>query len=262
MDLLTIARPIEVLTLDAMKLCHDALVGLEWIHRHGYILGDVKPANIGIHHTSKGLRAVHLDVEGAKRVNPACELDPRAQTGTTSYMPPERFINGYGCLGDIWAMGVVFHEVTYGCHPWPMQGIPWQRKRSDRSENSDLNANITALRGEFDDKYNAAMDRMCADSLRADNTRTSRISQLIPQMLRHEWASPFDSEGEEWQQSWERIDVSEALGHDCWELLPDENEESDEDEDPAELAAGANTTMAAKSPSPEHPSKRVKLSRP
>lgn len=65
-------------------------------------------------------RAVPIDLGGAEHIPAAGgSLPPSPGAGgTVGYLSPERELEEYGLPSDIWAMGVVGYELSYGRHPW------------------------------------------------------------------------------------------------------------------------------------------------
>ena len=119
------------------------MLGLEFLHSHGWLHGDLKPGNIGFIGASS--RAVLLDLGTACYLEPGHLIEPTpGKKGTIRYQAPERELEGYEHSIDIWAIGVIGVELLYGHHPWHMERNPW------RQENEDL-------REEYCEKYEATM---------------------------------------------------------------------------------------------------------
>lgn len=107
---------------DRGRLIAGICEGLAHLHRSGWVHADLKPEN------------VLLGADGTVRLSDfglATELTGThgyaPPLGTLDYFPPERWRAPLGELGvrvrptaDIWALGVVIHEVfTSGCSPFP-----------------------------------------------------------------------------------------------------------------------------------------------
>lgn len=109
------------------KFFVEALRGVEFLHSHGWVHGDLKPRNIGIAYNPP--RAVLLDLGSAYRsdvyVAPSDSPQYR-QGGTVLYMTPEAEDNGMPA--DIWAMGIVGFQLTLGKHPWEL-AYPISRRK-------------------------------------------------------------------------------------------------------------------------------------
>jgi len=93
-------------------------------HRHGVVHRDLKSANVVI--TPEG-RAKVLDFGLAKRVNGGPETETVAQVttqpgvvvGTPAYMAPEVLAGAaVDSRSDVWALGVVLHEMAAGDRPF------------------------------------------------------------------------------------------------------------------------------------------------
>ena len=69
--------------------------------------------------------------------------------GTIWYLAPEREMQGYNHSVDIWAMGTMGYELSYGYVPWKFSLNPW-RPGEDYER----------LRPVFDRRYEEAMSSM------------------------------------------------------------------------------------------------------
>ena len=106
-------------------LGRDVLAGLNHLHRHGIIYGDLKPSNLLIDDngrlklSSLGLSRRLVEIDRT----PVDDL-PRDRRGTPCYMSPELFDNRPGCSGvhsfqsDMWALGCVMYECAVGRPPF------------------------------------------------------------------------------------------------------------------------------------------------
>ncbi|KAL8407616.1 hypothetical protein RB594_006442 [Gaeumannomyces avenae] len=152
------------------------------LHAHGYLHGDLKPPNIGLLGTPP--RPVLLDTGGAERLELGFTLKPTpGHGGTIGYIAPEREMEEYDHSVDIWSLGVIGYELTYGHHPWKLACNPWH---DDVKKSEDL-------RPAFHKKYQDAMDRLARDFQAATSTsmpsqRFLHLGLLLQQMLRFPWA--------------------------------------------------------------------------
>ncbi len=140
-------------------MLRDALEGLKIMHREHWIHGDLKPDNIGM--VGKPPRAVLLDFDSSRYCDPDSELPAEPGTeGTIGYLAPEREMGPHSAGPvDIWAMGVIGYQLTYGKHPWKFAVNPWCRR-----------GKLVGLRRDFLERYNHAMatlKRDCEDARRA-----------------------------------------------------------------------------------------------
>jgi non-specific serine/threonine protein kinase len=105
----------------------EIVAALEEAHGHGVVHGDLKPGNIMI--TRFGLKL--LDFGLARQLAPASVSDlscaPTEPTsgivaGTLPYMAPE-VLRGAPCDrgSDLWALGIVLHEIATGVRPFTGQ---------------------------------------------------------------------------------------------------------------------------------------------
>ena len=102
---------------EAVVMTNGILAGLDYLHRTGLIHRDLKPENV-------------LLQDGIPRFNDfglAGVIKTEPQTGTISgtprYMAPETFSGSYSASSDLWAVGVILHELLTGSHPFPTQDM-------------------------------------------------------------------------------------------------------------------------------------------
>ena len=109
------------------RIGHQLADALEHAHAHGIIHRDFKTANVMITADGRpkvldfGIALQLRSPEEATRTNTIG--DPNGRTaGTLAYMAPE-VLQGHGATArsDIWALGVVLHEMTSGRSPFERQ---------------------------------------------------------------------------------------------------------------------------------------------
>jgi tetratricopeptide (TPR) repeat protein len=116
---------------DAREIALQICAGLAQAHRQGVVHGDLKCGNIILTQSPEGgMRAVVTDF-GLASLKPAHDPGPGSPSGhggTRDYMAPELFTGGRASVAsDIYALGVVFHEMLTGKTPgWsaPPASIP------------------------------------------------------------------------------------------------------------------------------------------
>lgn len=141
------------MTIDAVRVFHDALLGVKALHDQDWLHGDLKPPNVGVIGTPP--RAVLLDVGHAARFKPGFTLCPTpGRGGSLNYIAPERERQGYDHAIDIWSLGVIGFELTYGRHPWRFARNPWRDDRKD----------CERLRPEFAKRYDEAIGMLIRDA--------------------------------------------------------------------------------------------------
>lgn len=115
---------------DVLDLARGLFAGLVDLHGHDTAHRDIKPENIALR-TADLSSPVILDLGLAKLLDRASITTYPWRGGTPSYMAPEQLRGERAKKGaDIWAVGVVLHEVyTGGEHPFYPRGF-----RSDRVE--------------------------------------------------------------------------------------------------------------------------------
>lgn len=103
------------------------LLGLKYIHDNGYAHRDLKPENILI---TKNNEIKYIDFGLAclqKCRQEACENTCTTQSGTVLYTPPEFYKGDYRITldtekaHDIWSLGVVMYELTFGKEKYPFE---------------------------------------------------------------------------------------------------------------------------------------------
>lgn len=116
------------MTMEAEIAFQDALVGLKFMHDGHWLHRDLKPTNTGL--VSSPLRSVLLDVGISAQIQPSVALRPEPGVqGTVGYLTFEFELEEYDHAIDIWAMGIILYELTYGDHPWKFTPNPWHKAK-------------------------------------------------------------------------------------------------------------------------------------
>jgi serine/threonine protein kinase len=141
------------MTKVAAGVLRSAMLGANAMHKKGWLHGDLKPANIGL--IGLPQRAILLDIGHAAQLRLGSTLDPTpGRGGTLGYIAPEREMERYGHAVDVWSLGIIGFELTYGFHPWRFAQNPW---RNDWREGKDL-------RLRFDKAYEDAIEMLTRDA--------------------------------------------------------------------------------------------------
>jgi serine/threonine protein kinase len=106
------------------------LDAIAYLHRHDIIHRDVKAQNILISQCLLDLRLVDFNSSKLLADGPALTM-----IGTRQYMPPEVLAGSSPSeAGDIWASGLCFYYMLFGCLPSkhcgahvPFDGPKWQQ---------------------------------------------------------------------------------------------------------------------------------------
>ena len=216
----------------AASVFREALLGVKVMHDGDWLHSDLKPPNIGLVGTP--LRSVLLDVGSSKHIPAGRSLRPEPGTvGTVGYLAPELELENYDHSIDIWAMGTILYELTYGHHPWKFAINPWR----DGEDNEKL-------RPSFRKSYQNAIEKMARDyssalaspasgyihrecflrlawllakwqRRHADKNRVA-VGRLFVEMVRYQWAQKNHAR---------RPGIDEVLQHPAWgTLLPESSQ--------------------------------------
>ncbi|KAL9616118.1 MAG: hypothetical protein Q9160_008974 [Pyrenula sp. 1 TL-2023] len=134
-------RNIQFMSLAQAWLVKEVTQGIAFLHTHGFLHGDIKPANIGIRSMrpfkahKKGsstqltsmlevsFQVVLLDVENARFPGIEPQSQPQspengADGGTRGFLAPERELQPWSFPADIWSVGVVGYGLFYDHPSW------------------------------------------------------------------------------------------------------------------------------------------------
>ncbi|MFF7727105.1 serine/threonine-protein kinase [Streptomyces sp. NPDC008001] len=193
-DLLHDAREDRTTTATAERLLTEICEGLAHLHRSGWVHGDLKPDNVllmpdgSVRLSDFGLVTQLTDTHGTHGYGPPM--------GTFDYLPPERWKAPLGEHGvqvrpsaDIWALGIVIHEVfTAGASPFP-GGTPVARAAAAQ-EYADGRAPLR-----MDDAVPPFWRALAADCLApAHAARAAHTAEsLLARIAEHRAAAPAAS---------------------------------------------------------------------
>lgn len=143
------------------------MLGVNFLHSHNWIHGDLKPGNIGILYDRGSLHALLLDFGGAVNLPPGL-LWPATPGGggTVGYLAPEREMQAYDMAVDVWAMGVVGFELMHGYHPWRFALNPWRP-----------GARYEALRPNFNEAYDKAVHKLRQHAGSNNHSTSGKLSR-------------------------------------------------------------------------------------
>ena len=100
----------------ALWIARQVAEALQALHEHGWLHGDVKPANILV---APDGHVTLLDLSLAARIDEANAEGPLA--GTLAYAPPEMFgtVTQRGPASDFYSLGVTLYQMLTGTLPFP-----------------------------------------------------------------------------------------------------------------------------------------------
>lgn len=123
-------KPIDIATI--VHVIGEAANGLHAAHtRHGLVHRDIKPDNLYVtQEDDDPLRIKILDFGIAKLRQEISGVQTQSQTamGTPAYAAPEqlRESKNVDARADVWALGVVTHEMLTGVRPWGTTTSVWE----------------------------------------------------------------------------------------------------------------------------------------
>ena len=127
----------------AARIALQVARGLAHAHQHGVVPRDIKPANIMIT-VGDGVKIVDFGL--AKLADQSRLTMTGSVLGTAGYMAPEQVQSQEtGAPADIWALGVVLHEMLWGGFPlpgtatWPCSS-PWSTPSRGPCQTTDPTA--------------------------------------------------------------------------------------------------------------------------
>lgn len=163
----------------AIQICK----ALAYAHRNGVIHRDIKPGNILVDYDGH-VRLVDFGIAGyfASHKKSDSVNDEKLVVGTDAYMAPEQLesTNKTSHLSDIYSLGIVLHQLFYGC--FPLQTI---LPRPDYNEfSADLKPLINSCIEPTPDKRPANADEIRQQLLliaQGKHLRNNRWSNDSPQ---------------------------------------------------------------------------------
>ncbi|KAI0196674.1 kinase-like domain-containing protein [Xylaria flabelliformis] len=161
-QLLTSERGPRGMSMEAATILREALLGLKFLHDNDWIHKDIKPQNIGVIRSNPP-RAVILDVGQAVFLASGATLEATPGFGgTVGYLAPEREMTRYDKGADIWSMGVVALELTYGRNLFKFARNPWRP-----------GAEYEKVRPDFHQRYQEAVHKLSKDYRQCVSQKTN-----------------------------------------------------------------------------------------
>ncbi len=112
---------------EVIKLIHEVLLILRFVHQQGVIHRDIKPQNIMRRHQDGKIFLIDFGAVkeiASQMVNSQGNITSTVAIGTPGYMPNEQK-NGKPCLGsDVYALGMVAIQALTGIMPFDLQEDP------------------------------------------------------------------------------------------------------------------------------------------
>ncbi|RYY74733.1 MAG: hypothetical protein EOO52_10370 [Gammaproteobacteria bacterium] len=123
----------------AIQICK----ALAYAHRNGVIHRDIKPGNILVDYDGH-VRLVDFGIAGYFTARESSTNNVDVIMGTDTYMAPEQIegINKTTHLSDIYSLGVVMHQLFFGCLPFEMNP---KEGTSGTGTNAEFHAQLKPL---------------------------------------------------------------------------------------------------------------------
>ncbi|MFP2924426.1 protein kinase domain-containing protein [Pyxidicoccus sp. 3LG] len=186
-----------------LRLAQGLTRGLSAAHRQGVLHRDLKPSNVFL--TEEG-EVKLLDFGLAELVDESASEGPggaRAAVGTPRYMAPELFHGGAATpQSDLYALGLVLHELCTGTLPPPAPGSAGATEGLARGGGPSLTATVPGIDLDF-----AALVERClavdpsmrfvsADALGAELERLGGLREpdVLPAENPYPGLAPFEAE--------------------------------------------------------------------
>lgn len=113
----------DISEAECQDVIRDILLGVDHLHKHGFIHRDIKPENVMLDWEpdsasgSKRRMAKLIDFDTCLDWSPAM---PKCShfVGTPGYIAPEGLLGKYTPQSDLWSVGVIFYNLMVGAMPW------------------------------------------------------------------------------------------------------------------------------------------------
>jgi eukaryotic-like serine/threonine-protein kinase len=159
----------------ALWIARQTAEALDAIHRHGYLHGDVKPANILI---APNGHVTLLDLGFARRFDETGSAVNRLVLGTINYLAPELLVSALRAdeRTDIFSLGVVLFEMFAGRPPLVARDLT----ELLRMQNEYRPPNLRATRPELPSSLSGLVRRMLfKEPLRRPQSMSEVFEQLV-----------------------------------------------------------------------------------
>ncbi len=141
---------------DGAAALRELLLAVKFMHDHRFIHGDLRPGNVGIDLIP--IRVTLLGVGTVSRLRPGDFLPPApGSRRSVHYLAPECELKQHGASIDMWAVGVIAYELTYGYNPFKFRVNPWRVGRGNEKLRPDFIRIYEDTISRIDDDYRHAL---------------------------------------------------------------------------------------------------------
>ncbi|KAL5532450.1 CMK2_4 [Sanghuangporus sanghuang] len=163
---------------DTRDILRGVFKGLKHLHKHRIMHRDIKPENILLKTNTLPHEPALSDFGVSGRLNPGW-VPEYFKAGTMPYNPPEAFKYGLvGRKGDVWAVGVVMHELLVGERPFA--GSP-------EDDNERLIKEILTKRIDFRSDYYKDVSLDGRDLMKKLLTKNPNLRPTVEDTIEHPW---------------------------------------------------------------------------
>ncbi|KAL5483622.1 hypothetical protein ACEPAI_8854 [Sanghuangporus weigelae] len=163
---------------DTRDILRGVFEGLRHLHKHRIMHRDIKPENILLKTDTLPHEPALSDFGVSGRLDPGW-VPEYFKAGTMPYNPPEAFKFGLvGRKGDVWAVGVVMHELLVGDKPFV---------GSSEDDNERLIKEILTKRIDFRSDYYKGISLDGRDLMKRLLTKNPNLRPTVEDTMEHLW---------------------------------------------------------------------------
>ena len=168
----------------ALTLAKDIVSGIDYLHAHNVVHGDIKPANVL---ASNDLKSVKVCDFGLSRIKQSAGVTTvTAVPGTLVYMAPESILWAVksNFATDVWSLGATIAQLLTGAEPWkPSKGKDMHEEISNRMDRKEAPDSVLTLKKKNRELYNVIKRCFVYDTEERDSVADlkARLGQYLQQ---------------------------------------------------------------------------------